>query len=84
MPLHIPDAKVQSLNLSRDKDANKSATGLSNYSMTWQEKQNAENSVAQMLTQKNEVNEWTVGDVVNWLQATSLAKNATNLPDMFL
>ena len=52
--------------------------------MTLQEKQIAENSVAQLLTQKNEINEWTVGDVVNWLQATSLAKSATNLPDMFL
>ena len=44
MPLHIPDARVQSLNLSRDKE-NKSTTAMSNVSMTLQEKRNAESSV---------------------------------------
>ena len=78
MPLPMPDARVQSLNLSREKD-NKSTTGLSNYSLTLQEKRNAEGSVNQMLLQKGEINEWMVADVSKWLEAAGLVSNAPNL-----
>ena len=83
MPLHIPDARVQSLNLSRDKEI-KSTTAMSNYSMTLQEKRNAESSVNQMLIQKGEINEWTVADVAKWLEVSGLAENAAYLQDAFL
>ena len=83
MPLHVPDARVQSLNLSREKD-NKSATAVSNYSMTLQEKRNAEGSVNQMLIQKGEINEWTVADVSKWLEASGLVSNAPHLQDAFV
>lgn len=81
MPLHIPDARVQSLNLSREKD-NKST--MSNYSMTLQEKRNAENSVTQMLIQKGEIDGWTVGDVSQWLEASGLVRNAPGLQEDFM
>ena len=62
MPLHIPDAKVKSLNLSQDKDT-KPVAGMSNYSMTMQEKRDAESSVNQLLARKSEISEWTAIDV---------------------
>lgn len=83
MPLHIPDAKVKSLNLSQDKD-NRSMTGMSNYSMTMQEKRNAENSVNQMLAHKSEINEWTITDVSKWLEASGLGTNAPGLQEDFV
>ena len=83
MPLHIPDAKVQSLNLSQDKDM-KPSTVMSNYSMTLQEKEYAERNVTQLLLQKSEINEWSVADVSRWLESSGLTNNAQGLQEAFL
>ena len=45
-----------------DKDT-KPVAGMSNYSMTMQEKRDAESSVNQLLARKSEISEWTAMDV---------------------